>query len=367
MVKFQNSSMKERSSGGKNIQKGILFLLFFLTAFILGCEQNDAKEQNTDSDSTDLDLVDLDTVDYDANPDDADLYILDMESTDLDIEDSDIVDLYDEDSEEDIDISDEDIEVQDINVDLGLAAPFAIASAAGIENTGATHINGDVVLDPDYSCNDVPSDNAGGFGLCGGFPPTISGGEVITNLYPDTVTSAAIIADLKAAYLSIMKAKLPGATVLGCETIGSQGDDGALIGCSGNSVLAPGIYISSTDSSIGIKGVLTLDGQGDENAKFVFQSPSSTLITAAGASGFPLCEIKMINGTKASNIWWQVGSSATIGAYSIFNGNILADSSITMETGATSCGRLLAGGFTTSGAFVFDSNTVSVPGNGCPL
>lgn len=61
-----------------------------------------------------------------------------------------------------------------------------------------------------------------------------------------------------------------------------------------------------------------------------------------------------------------MGSSATIGAYSVFNGNVLADSSITMETGATSCGRLLAGGFTTSGAFVFDSNVVSVPGNGCP-
>jgi len=250
-------------------------------------------------------------------------------------------------------------------VDLKLISPFAIASAAGIDNTGATHINGDVVLDPNFTCNDVPGVHDGGFGLCDGKPPTING-TVITNQYPDTVTSAAILADLTAAYLSIMKANLPGAIVLGCGTIGSNGDAGALIGCAGNATLAPGVYISSSDSSIGITGILTLDGGGDNNAEFIFQAPSSTLVTASGAAGFPLSEIKLINGARASNVWWQVGSSATIGAYSIFQGNILADSSITMETGATSCGRLLAGAFTTSGAFIFDSNLVSVPGNGCP-
>ncbi len=250
-------------------------------------------------------------------------------------------------------------------VDLKLISPFAIASAAGIDNTGATHINGDVVLDPNFTCNDVPGVHDGGFGLCDGKAPTING-TVITNQYPDTVTSAAILADLTAAYLSIMKANLPGAIVLGCGTIGSNGDAGALIGCAGNSTLAPGVYISSSDSSIGITGILTLDGQGDNNAEFIFQAPSSTLVTASGAAGFPLSEIRLINGARASNVWWQVGSSATIGAYSIFQGNILADSSITMETGATSCGRLLAGAFTTSGAFIFDSNLVSVPGNGCP-
>ncbi len=247
-------------------------------------------------------------------------------------------------------------------VNLKLASPFVIASAAGIDNTGSTHVNGDVVLDPNFTCNDVPGVHDGGFGLCGGNPPTISG-TVITNQYPDTITSAAIMADLKAAYQSIMKANLPGAIILGCGIIGSNGGAGALTGCAGNSTLAPGVYISATDSSIGIAGILTLDGLGDSNAEFIFQAPSSTLITAPGVAG---SEIRLINGAKASNVWWQVGSSATIGAYSVFQGNILADTSITMGTGATSCGRLLAGAITTTGAFVFDSNLVSVPGNGCP-
>jgi hypothetical protein len=71
----------------------------------------------------------------------------------------------------------------------------------------------------------------------------------------------------------------------------------------------------------------------------------------------------LINGAKASNVWWQVGSSATIGTYADFQGNILADSSIVLGTSATSCGRLLAGAVTASGAFTFDTNVVSVPGN----
>jgi len=355
-------TVKKNETRKKNIaQKGVLFLVLCLMTMIFACGKSSG--QAADSDITDIDIADIDIADIDI----ADIDLADIDFADIDNSDFDQPDL----DEHDVDITDEDDTdedntEQDINVDLGLVSTFAIASAAGIKNTGATQINGDVILDPDYSCNEVPSDNMGGFGDCEGFAPTISG-EVITNTYPDTVTSSAIMADLKAAYLSIMKANLPNAIVLGCETIGSNGDAGALIGCAGNSTLAPGVYISATDASIGVTGVLTLDGQGDENAQFVFQAPSSTLTTASGSLGFPLSEIKLINGTKASNVWWQVGSSATIGAYSVFVGNVLADSSITMETGATSCGRLLAGAFTTSGAFIFDSNVVSVPGNGCPF
>ena len=168
--------------------------------------------------------------------------------------------------------------------------------------------------------------------------------------------------DLRAAYDSITKANLPNATVLGCGIIGSMGGGGALPGCAGNSTLAPGVYISATNSSIGVTGVLTLDGQGDPNARFIFQMPSSTLTTAVGAPGAPGSEIKLINGAKASNVFWQVGSSATINKYSVFNGSVLADTTITIDTGATSCGRLLAGAVTVTGAITLDSNVVSVPG-----
>jgi Ice-binding-like/Bacterial Ig-like domain len=252
-----------------------------------------------------------------------------------------------------------------VSSNLGVLAPFGIAAAAGVSNTPSvplSHINGDVVLHPTPNCNAVAVDVFGGFGTCGGMAPTLTG-LVISPLYPDAgITSGAIKAKLNAVYLSLMPANMPGATLLGCGVIGSNGALGAGIGCAGNATLPPGVYISATASTIGITGVLTLDGGGNANAQFVFQAPS-TLTTAAGAPGLPGSQIVLINGAKASNVWWQVGSSATIGTYADFQGNILADSSIVLGTSATSCGRLLAGAVTASGAFTFDTNVVSVPGN----
>ncbi len=253
---------------------------------------------------------------------------------------------------------------------LGLAAPFAIAANAGVTNTPTvpiTTINGNVVLDPVTGaiCNTVAVDAAGGFGLCAGSPPTING-QVISPLFPDAgATSGAIISDLQATYLSITPpagppaaGSLGGATPIPAGTTLGAPTGSALV--QGDNLFTAGVYQSLT--SILITGDLTLDAQGDPNAIFIFQS-SSTVGTAAGAaSPAPHTRILLINGAKASNVWWQAGSSATLGLYSEFQGNILASADITMTTGATSCGRLLAGGFT-AGAFVFDSNVVSVPGN----
>jgi hypothetical protein len=250
-------------------------------------------------------------------------------------------------------------------INLGLATPLAIASAAGVSNTATlplSHLNGDAVLDPTATCNAASVGATGTFGVCGGFAPTLTG-TVSSPLFPDAgVTSGAIKADLNATYISLMPANLPGATVLGCGIIGTGGGGGGGVGCAGNATLPPGVYISATASTIGVTGVLTLDGGGDANARFVFQAPSA-LTTAAGAPGVPGSQIVLTNGAKASNVWWQVGSSATVGTYADFKGNILADTSITLGTNATSCGRLLAGAVTASGAFSFDSNVVSVPGH----
>lgn len=242
-------------------------------------------------------------------------------------------------------------------INLGLAAPFAIAASAGITNSGATKINGDVVLNPNQTCNAVAVGSGNDFGACGANPPTHNAGDrVITQIFPDTITADAVMADLNATFLSLAPASMPGATVLGCGTIGSLGDAGAGTGCNGNATLPPGVYISLTSTSIGISGVLTLDAAGNGNAEWVFQAPSSTVITASGSS------ILLINGAKASNVWWYVGSSATLNAGTSFQGNILAGASISMGTLSTSCGRLLAGAIG-AGAFSFLSNTVSVPGN----
>jgi len=260
-----------------------------------------------------------------------------------------------------------------IIVDMGLATTFAIAATAGVTNTitaPITHINGDVVLDPVQTCNAVTVDNAGGFGLCNGMAPTISG-QVITNLYPDTTTSAAIKADLNAAFLSITPLAGPPAvgSLGGGTPLAAPTTLGAVAGSPlvlGDNWFPAGVYTSTT--SILIAGDITLDGEGDPNAIFIFQS-ASTLTTGDGApSPGARTRILLVNGAKASNVWWQVASQATIGLYSEFQGNILAAFSITMATGATACGRSMAGAWVGgAGAFIFDSNVVSVPGNGCPL
>ena len=255
-------------------------------------------------------------------------------------------------------------------VNLGRAAPFGIAATAGVTNTPTvpiTTINGNVVLDPvsGATCNLVPIDAVGGFGLCGGSPPVLNG-QVISPLFPDAgATSGAIKSDLRAAYLSITPpagppaagslggaTPIPAGTTLGAPTGSAQ--------VQGDNYFVPGVYQSIT--SIMVTGDLTLDGLGDPNAVFIFQS-SSTVGAAAGTPGpGPHTRILLVNGAKASNVFWQAGSSATLGTAAEWQGNILAAADITMVTGATSCGRLFAGAFT-SGAFVFDSNVVSVPGH----
>lgn len=259
-------------------------------------------------------------------------------------------------------------------INLGAAATFGISATAGVTNTATapvTNIHGDVVLDPTATCNAVAIDAAGGFGLCGGpaFVPVLAG-TVISSLYNPGGNMATIKADLNAAFLSLTPpAGPPAAGTMGAPTyIPTNLPAGTTLGeptgsalVQGDNYFVPGLYQSLT--SILITGDVTLDALGDANAVFVFQS-SSTIGTAAGAAPPGAhTRIILIGGAKASNVWWQAGTAATLGLYSEFQGNILASGSITMLTGATSCGRLMAGSWVGgAGAFVFDSNVVSVPG-----
>jgi len=246
-------------------------------------------------------------------------------------------------------------------VNLGSASPFAMAATAGLTNTNTapiTVINGDVVLTPTLTCNAVAvpgGAGTAGFGACGGSPPVLNGTVIITGGAATTVKN-----DMNAAFLAITPpAGPPAAGSLGGATNIPAGTTlGAPTGSplvQGDNLFFPGVYQSTT--SILITGDLTLDAQGNSGASFIFQS-SSTVGMATGA------RILLVNGAKASNVFWQAASSATLGTNSIFEGNILAAANITMNTGATSCGRLWAGAWVGgSGAFVFDSNVVSVPGN----
>ena len=112
---------------------------------------------------------------------------------------------------------------------------------------------------------------------------------------------------------------------------------------------APGLYKTSSTVKLSA-GNVTLDAQGDVNAVFIFQV-ASTLTTIAGT------QVVLAGGAQARNVFWQTGSSATLGTNSIFKGTIMALESITLKTGATLEGRALA----RNGAVTLDSNPVNAP------
>jgi hypothetical protein len=117
----------------------------------------------------------------------------------------------------------------------------------------------------------------------------------------------------------------------------------------GGQTLTPGLYKSTSSLEIS-SGDLTLNGQGNANAVFIFQI-ASTLTTASDRKIF------LTGNAKAANVFWQVGTSATLGTISVFKGTIMADQSITLTTGATLEGRALA----RIGAVTLDASTVTVP------
>lgn len=208
------------------------------------------------------------------------------------------------------------------SIPLGAASTFAIMATAATSG-GADQINGDVGLSP---------------GSSQGIPPSEINGTVHVN--DQAVTDAQ--ASLLAAYNEAVS-----------RSVNSQSLPGNL----GGLTLAPGLYVggSSGIPDTGPGATLTLDAQGDANAVFVFKM-ASTLTMVTGTS------VVLANGAQAKNIYWQEGSSATLGSGVIFKGNILAFVTITVNNGTIVDGRLFAGsGGDASGAVTIQSSTVNVP------
>lgn len=201
-------------------------------------------------------------------------------------------------------------------VDLGSAASFVVLAGSTVTSTGPTSLTGDLGVSPGTEVT--------------GFPP----GTVVGAQHAGDPTAAQGIADLTTAYDDAAGRTLCPVTKSG--NLGGQ-------------TLAPGLYKSTSDLAI-TSGDLTLDAQGDGDAVFIFQM-ASTLTTTAGR------QVILTNGAKSANVYWQVGSSATIGTTSAFHGTIMADQAITLETGATLTGRALARIASVS----LDSNTVVKP------
>lgn len=200
-------------------------------------------------------------------------------------------------------------------VSLGTANSFAILGASTVTSTGSSTVTGDLGLSPGTSVT--------------GFPPaTLTGVLHVAN-----ASSLQAKNDLSTAYT----------------TLSGEASTAVISSELGGTTRTPGVY-DSASGNFAITGTLTLDAQGDSNAVFVFRT-SSTLITA-GASN-----IVLANGAQACNVFWLVGSSATLGASSQLKGSILASVSITLTTGASLEGRALA----RTGAVTLDGNVVIVP------
>jgi ice-binding like protein/Big-like domain-containing protein len=206
------------------------------------------------------------------------------------------------------------------SVSLGTAADFSVLAGSTVTNTGPTTIGGDLGLSPGTAIT--------------GFPPGLVSGTVHA---ADEVASQAK-SDLTAAYTDA--AGRPATATVPVEL--------------GGTTKTAGVY-ESPAGTFGITGTLTLDARGDATAVFIFKA-ASTLITASSSS------VNLVNGARSDNVFWQVGSSATLGTYSIMRGNVMALASITVTTGVTVDGRTLA----RTAAVTLDSNTINRP-TGIPV
>ena len=197
---------------------------------------------------------------------------------------------------------------------LGTAAAFSVLGGQTVTNAGPTTLSGDLGVSPGTAVTGFPP------GLV--LPPgsTHAGDSVAAQAQSDVGSSYGVLA------------AEPCTQNLSGQDLGER-------------TLTPGVYCFSSEALL--TGTLVLDAKFEANAVFVFQIVSK-LTAATGAS------VRLINGASPCNVFWQVGSSATIGAGASFSGNILALTSIALQTGASLSGRALA----RNGAVTLDSNQI---------
>ncbi|WP_316690995.1 ice-binding family protein [Pseudonocardia sp. H11422] len=201
-------------------------------------------------------------------------------------------------------------------VPLGTAASFAVLAGSEVTNTGPSIVTGDLGVHPGTAIS--------------GFPP----GTVLGTQHSADAVAGQAKSDLVAAYNNA--AGRPATELADVEL--------------GGKTLLDGVYHNGT---LGLTGTLTLDGQGVPGAVWIFQA-DSTLITASNS------RVLLVNGADACNVFWKIGSSATLGTDTDFTGTVMALASITVQTGATVDGRVLA----RNGAVTLDNNLIGTAG--CP-
>ncbi|MEP7018346.1 MAG: ice-binding family protein [Actinomycetota bacterium] len=200
-------------------------------------------------------------------------------------------------------------------VGLGTATSYAILAGTTVTNTGNSTISGDLGVSPGSVAPFVT-----------GFPPGVVNPPASQHVVDAVALQAQ--ADLTTAYVNAA-----GRTPVSAIPVELGGQK-----------LKPGVY---SGGALKLTGTLTLDAGGDASAVFIFKA-ASTLITGAGS------RVNLINGASSCNVFWQITSSATIGAGSTFRGTVMALTSISLNAGATVDGRMLA----RNGAVTLINNTI---------
>ena len=208
---------------------------------------------------------------------------------------------------------------------LGTAGPFGVLAASTVTNTGPSTVGGDLGLYPGTSIT--------------GFPP----GNVLGTIHATDAVAGNAQADTTTAY-NTAAGEAPDVVLPSADLTGLT--------------LHPGVYQNASAVRLDTNGTLTLNGQGNPASVFIFQV-GSTLTTGTNST------ISYINGAQPCNVFWQVGSSATLGTSSLFVGTILADQSISVSDTVTVHGRLLA----SNGAVTLIDDTITpsdcaTPGTG---
>ncbi|MFZ0665402.1 MAG: ice-binding family protein, partial [Acidimicrobiales bacterium] len=199
-------------------------------------------------------------------------------------------------------------------VGLGTAAAYSVLGGQAVTNTGPSTLSGDLGVSPGTAIT--------------GFPPGIVAGAT----YDGDAQAAQAQSDL----------------VIGYNQAAGEATTASVAGDLVGDNFTSGVYKST--GPIALSGTLTLNGQGNPDSVFIFQI-ASTLITASAS------KVSLINGAQACNVFWQVGSSATLGTASNFTGTIMALTSITVTTDTTVEGRALA----RNGAVTLDDDTFTAP------
>ena len=210
---------------------------------------------------------------------------------------------------------------------FGAAQQFSICAYSTVTNTGNTTVNCNVGVSP-------------GSSITGFLPGKITLGSKQTEVA--SLAGPAMVA-AQAVFNNLTSQVAPAGNDLTGKVLGET---------AGAITLNPGVYTFS--SSAQLNATLTLNDGGNPDAVFIFKIGST--ITTASYS-----KVVMSSGGKGKNVFWQIGSSATIGTYTNFIGNIIATASITMTTGCTTTGKL----FALNGAVTLDTNEVQVGMGDC--